>query len=202
MTIDLEADAAEGVPQAPTTVVLDLANELVVLERRKAELDTELKAVNIRIRELEFAALPTAMTEGGMAGFTLASGWGVKVEPSIEGTVPTLGTIEKEKDPATKADLKARREFVLAWLRNNDHGGIIKSEVAVAFGKGEDKEAQELVVLLRNAGLTPVLEDTVAPQTYSAWLRDLSKQGELLKLPLDKMGVKIGTRAQLIKPKK
>ena len=198
--IDLEADATT-VAQGPSDVVRQLANELVMLERRKDRLSEELKQVNTRIREVEFVALPTAMTEAHTKAYVLDSGWGVRADPHIEGTVPALGTIDREKDPEQKTALRARRDFVLAWLRQHGHGGLIKAEVTVSFGKGEEEQARQSVALLRAHGLSPVLEDSVHASTYAAWLKEMSKSGALVTLPLDEMGIRLGTRAVLVKPK-
>ena len=51
------------------------------------------------------------------------------------------------------------------WLRNNGLGDIIKNEIIVTFGRGEDNKASTYATLARGQGFEPIQKVGVNPQT-------------------------------------
>jgi len=58
------------------------------------------------------------------------------------------------------------------WLRNNGLGDIIKNDITVTFGKGEDNKAAEYAVLAKGQGYEPIQKIGVHPQTLKAMVRE------------------------------
>jgi hypothetical protein len=48
------------------------------------------------------------------------------------------------------------QEKAFEWLRNNGLGDIIKNDITVTFGRGEDNKAAQYAVLARGQGFEPV----------------------------------------------
>ena len=74
------------------------------------------------------------MAEQGLSEIKLADGSNVSVKKEFRCTLP--------KD-------EAKREQAYKWLRNEKLGDIIKNNVFVTFGKGEDDKAKSLIDSLR-----------------------------------------------------
>jgi hypothetical protein len=54
--------------------------------------------------------------------------------------------------------MTTRREDAYNWLRENGLGDIIKNNVSVTFGRGEDDKAQQLLDLAASNGFEPQSE--------------------------------------------
>jgi hypothetical protein len=65
-----------------------------------------------------------------------------------------------------------QQEAAFTWLRNNGLGDIIKNDITVTFGKGEDNKAAEYAVLAKGQGYEPVQKIGVHPQTLKAMVRE------------------------------
>ena len=64
------------------------------------------------------------------------------------------------------------QEAAFTWLRDNDLGDIIKNDITVTFGKGEDNKAAEYAVLAKGQGYEPIQKIGVHPQTLKAMVRE------------------------------
>ena len=68
-------------------------------------------------------------------------------------------------------------ELAYNWLRENGLGDIIKNEVAVQFGKGEDNKAEQLLSLAEQEGYEPTQKQKVEPMTLKALFRERVEAG-------------------------
>ena len=68
-------------------------------------------------------------------------------------------------------------------LRENGLADIIKNEVSVQFGKGEDNKAQQLLDLAVSNGYEPQQKTKVEPMTLKALYRERVEAG--LDMPSD-----------------
>ena len=73
---------------------------------------------------------------------------------------------------------KNNRDAAHAWLRQQGHGDIIKNQVSVSFGKGEDETALETMTLLEQEGLFPAQKESVHPSTLKAFVRERIESGD------------------------
>ena len=76
-----------------------------------------------------------------------------------------------------------KREAALQWLRTNGLGDIIKNNVFVTFGKGEDDKAKQLLDLAAENGYEPQQKSDVAWMTLTALFRERIESG--LDMPSD-----------------
>ena len=70
------------------------------------------------------------------------------------------------------------QEAAFQWLRENGRGDIIKNDITVTFGKGEDNKAAEYAVLAKGQGYEPVQKIGVHPQTLKALVRERLENGQ------------------------
>ena len=68
-------------------------------------------------------------------------------------------------------------ESAYKWLRENGLGDLIKNEVAVTFGKGEDNKAEQLLSLAEQEGYEPQQKQKVEPMTLKALYRERVEAG-------------------------
>ena len=68
-------------------------------------------------------------------------------------------------------------ESAYNWLRENGLADIIKNEVAVQFGKGEDNKAEQLLTLAEQEGYEPTQKQKVEPMTLKALFRERVEAG-------------------------
>lgn len=156
-----------------------LAEEISVLEAAVKEKKKELQ----RVEEQD---LPEAMDAIGMSEFTLTDGTKISIKTFYNASIPG-----------------ERKEEAFTWLDENGHGGIIKTDVSVAFGRGELEIARAFVEFARGfneAAIDPELEQGVHWQTLRSFVKEQIEGGSAL--PLDLFGVFVGRKAHLKAPKR
>ena len=89
----------------------------------------------------------------------------------------------------------ASRESAFAWLRDNDLGDLIKNEVTVSFGRGEDDKATQYAVLAKGQGYEPVQKLKVEPMTLKALVRERIEAGQ--DMPSDLFNLFAGSRTNI-----
>ena len=80
--------------------------------------------------------------------------------------------------------MDARREEAYTWLRENNLDSIIKNDVTVSFGKGEDNIAGDVVGLLQEKGFDPKTKTHVHAQTLKAFVKERITEGKPIDLDL------------------
>ncbi|MEC8831477.1 MAG: hypothetical protein VX772_03885, partial [Bacteroidota bacterium] len=89
-------------------------------------------------------------------------------------------------------------EEAFGWLKEHGHDDIIKNEVIIRFGRGEEDKANELVKELDGKGLSPDQKRRVEPMTIKGFVREQIEKG--VNLPQDKFGVYTFYDTKIIKP--
>jgi hypothetical protein len=84
---------------------------------------------------------------------------------------------------------------VFAWLRENGFDDIIKNDIVVTFGRGEEDNATELYQRLRDEGQAPVQKSGVHPSTLKAFVKEQINKGA--NLPRDKFGVYVTNKVKI-----
>ena len=86
----------------------------------------------------------------------------------------------------------ANREKAYSWLRDNGLGDIIKNEITVSFGRGEDNKAANYANLAQSHGYQPTQKLKVEPMTLKALVRERIEKGA--EMPTDIFNVFVGNR--------
>lgn len=112
-------------------------------------------------RKLQEEDIPTMMEELQLTSFKLSTGETIGWKPDVR-----LEMDNMKKDEAYD------------WLESHDFGGLIKTIVAVQFGKGELEKAKALLAQLVELGFAePMLKRDVHYQTMCAFLREQIEKG-------------------------
>ena len=151
--------------------ITDIAQQCVLLKKKEdevAELEDKLKAKKAEADDISSRVIPELLQEQGLQEIKLADGSKVSVKKEFRATLP-------------KDDL--RREAAYQWLRDQGLGDIIKNNVSVSFGKGEDNKANQMMDLAVANGFTPQQKSDVAWNTLTALYEERVKAG--LDMPSD-----------------
>jgi hypothetical protein len=148
-----------------------LAEEQQDAEIAVALAEKALSEAKQHLSDIAERRLPDLMDEVGISECKTSSGVVVNIIDEIHANIP-----------------KDRFFEALAWLREHNHEGLIKRTVAVAFGKGGDRKAAELMSELERSGMHPEDRSTVHHQTLSAWAREAIREGR--EIPQELLGVR------------
>ena len=151
--------------------VSTIAQECVKLKDKEdeiASLEEQLKTKKLEADDISSRVIPELLAEQGLSEIKLADGSKVAVKKEFRCTLP--------KD-------EVKREAAYQWLRNEKLGDIIKNNVFVTFGKGEDDKAKQLLNLAAENGYEPQQKSDVAWMTLTALFRERIEAG--LDMPSD-----------------
>jgi hypothetical protein len=162
--------------------VARLAAEAANLERQISDAEQLLKDKKQALHQITDEQLPEALEEMGLQKFTLTDGAEISVKPLYAASIP-----------------RDRKDEAFQWLRDHEFGDLVKNNVTVTFGRGEDDIAKEFVGLCGSQGFTPSQLEKVEPMTLKAWLRERVEAGD--PIPLDLFGAFITQRATIKRSK-
>ena len=134
--IDLRQDAPD---QSDIIDPQKLSEELEKLKTIQAQIqkkEEELKDLKSDEKVQSGVVIPKIMEEMNLKTLTLRDGSEVSVKKIYSATI--------------KADKKAE---AYQWLRNNGLGDIIKNNITVTFGQGEEKQGNGLCYPCKGSGL-------------------------------------------------
>ena len=163
--------------------ITTIAAECVKLKQKEDEiaaLEEQLKNKKAEADDIGSRVIPELLAEQGLSEIKLADGSKVSVRKEFRATVP-------------KDDLK--REAALQWLRDQGLGDIIKNDVTVSFGKGEDDKAEQLLQLAADNGFEPQQKSDVAWNTLSALYQERVEAG--LDMPSDSFSLWIKDKTKI-----
>ena len=167
--------------------ITDIAQQCVLLKKKEdevAELEDKLKAKKAEADDISSRVIPELLQEQGLQEIKLADGSKVSVKKEFRATLP-------------KDDL--RREAAYQWLRDQNLGDIIKNNVTVSFGKGEDNKANQMMDLAVANGFTPQQKSDVAWNTLTALYEERVKAG--LDMPSDVFSLWIKDKTKIRRKK-
>jgi pyruvate carboxylase len=119
------------------TNVLDKSDNIKLLSDEVRKMDTltkEIEDIENKLKEkkkdldiISGEVVPTMMSEMGLSQLKLMDGSIIDVKPFYNATIT-----------------QANKEAAFNWLRKNGLGDIIKNEIVVSFGRGEDKQGSRI----------------------------------------------------------
>ena len=154
-----------------TVEVTTIAAECIKLKAKEDEiaaLEEKVKNKKAEADDISSRVIPELLAEQGLSEIKLDDGSKVAVKKEFRCTLP--------KD-------EVKREQAYEWLRNEKLGDIIKNNIFVTFGKGEDDKAKQLLNLAAENGYEPQQKSDVAWMTLTALFRERIEAG--LDMPSD-----------------
>jgi len=151
--------------------VVSAANTQLELQLHVEELEAELKEQKERLRVQSQEIVPNMMMESGLEELTLTGGYKLSIKDEVYAKLP--------ENPLAAFE----------WLRTHNMDGVIKTQVSVDFGKGEDEEANKVLNALAEMGIFAKTKSTIHPQTLKALLREQISLGS--GVPLESFGATV-----------
>jgi len=161
-------DSKDLLDNVEVTTVADQCVKLKQKEDEIANLEQQLKDKKAEADDISSRVIPELLAEQGLSEIKLADGSKVSVKKEFRCTLP--------KD-------EAKREQAYKWLRDQGLGDIIKNNVFVTFGKGEDNKAKQLLDLAAENGFEPQQKSDAAWNTLTALFQERVESG--LDMPSD-----------------
>jgi len=179
LTEQMEQDQTDVIDQ--TKDINSLANQVKKLKALEDEIQGDeelLKKKKKNLEQISGEIIPTMLSEMGLSSLKLADGSSVDVKQNYSASISI-----------------ANREKAYSWLRQNGLGDIIKNEITVSFGRGEDNKAADYANLALGQGYQPTQKLKVEPMTLKALVRERIEAGN--DLPTDIFNVFVGSRTTI-----
>ena len=179
--INFEKDRVDSVTQIDSTKTLsDEVIKLRNLEDQVKASEEHTKTLKEKARELSQIVIPQMMKEMNITKLKLKDGASIEVSNFYSAKI-----------------IPEKQEAAFNWLRENGLGDIIKNDVTVTFGRGEDNKAMAYATLAKGQGYEPVQKIGVHPQTLKAVVRERTESGQ--DLPADLFNTFVGNQTKITK---
>ena len=187
MDNDLQKMFIEDAPQDVDnlTGVNNLSTLVIELQRLEDEIANEeerLKLKKEKADKISNIAIPEIMQALKLKTMKLADGSAIEVKEVYSATIPL-----------------DKKEGAFNWLREHGLGDLIKNEVTVSFGRGEDNKASNYANLARENGFEPAQKLKVEPMTLKAEYRSRVEKG--LDLPSEHFNLFKGNKTKITRSK-
>ena len=177
--INYEEDRVQSVTQGDDAKTLsDKVIELKNLEDEIKNAEESVSKLKEKAKILSQFEIPNMMEEMHITKLKLRDGESVEVNKFYSGSIVP----EKQQEAFT-------------WLRDNALGDIIKNDITVTFGMGEDNKASEYANLAQGKGYEPVQKVGVHPSTLRAVVGERFKSGQ--EMPSDLFKTYEGNRTKI-----
>ena len=173
--IKVDTDAAKGIALS--------CNELLELQKQIEQVEEELKKLKDEERLYSEKVIPDLLHEAGISELKLTDGSSVSIRPRYYAKIA-----ERNKAEAFQ------------WLRDNNHGDIIKNNLTIEFQRSEDNLATEVLEgLKKQVGADRVSQkEKIEPSTLTAFAKEQIIQGKFI--PMETFGVYVANKT-IIKKK-
>ena len=180
--IDFEQDQQEIIEKTDISTLSRYCLMLQNLEDQMLNMEKDLKKLKEEADKIGSEIIPNLLAEQGLSSLKLADGSSIDIRKSYNCTI--------KKDQV---------ESAFKWLRNNGLGDLIKNEVFVTFGKGEDNKAEQLLDLAAQEGFEPQQKSKVEPMTLKALYRERIEAG--LDMPSDSFNLFVKDQTKISRKK-
>tara|TARA_A100001015_G_scaffold288009_1_gene358428 strand:- start:132 stop:689 length:558 start_codon:yes stop_codon:yes gene_type:complete len=139
--------------------------------------EEELKTLKLQKHKMSTEQIPAMMDEMGVQRLDVEN-LSVSLKPLINASIP-----------------QTRRDEAYQWLRDNGLDDIIKNDVIMSFGKGEDNMAGDIMYELEQRGMHPEKKTHIHSMTLKAFIRERVEKG--LPIDLDMFGAFVARTADI-----
>lgn len=187
---DIDLFAAEGAASvAPDRLkqILDMVKQIRLGDKKIAKLNEQIKTISDAINVLKLKTLPDAMKVAGFSEYVLTDGSKVRRVLFVSGGLP-------KTEPA--------RSIAIDELKKAGGESLLRSDISISFGKGDEEEATKLFNELKRSknSLNIVMEYGVHSASLTAWVKRALEEGGA-KFDLEKLGLYSGNTIKIIPPK-
>ena len=161
----------------------EMGQKMVNQEAKVKELEDELKAAKLKLNDMQLVDLPEMFAEYGLSE--------IKLED---------GTVISVKEEVSCAITAKNKPMALKWLLDNNYGGLIKTEVAIAFERGDYEAAQQAMNELAERYGDVQGKQVVHPATLKSFVKERMEAGD--NIPMELFSVHPYSKATMKKGKK
>ena len=153
-------------------------NELKDLQDEIANAEASIKKLKEKEKIISQFEIPSMMEQMNIKKLKLKDGESVEVGNFYSASI-----------------LPEKQEEAFNWLRQNGRGDVIKNDITVTFGTGEDNKAMAYANLAKGQGYEPVQKVGVHPQTLKGIVRECHESG--IDMPSDYFKTYVGNRTNI-----
>ena len=172
-----EAGALGDVYTQTGKTLSDLVRKLRSVEKEIEDAEAHVKALKQEKHKLSVENIPALMDEMGVERLDVD---GVTVVRKMM----VHASIQSD-----------RKDEAFGWLRSEGLDDIIKNDVTVSFGKGQDNVAGDLIGRLEAEGYDPSQKTYVHPSTLRAFVKERFENGK--SIDLDMFGAFVSNAAEI-----
>lgn len=172
-----EAGALGNVDTETGKNLSGLVRSLRNVEQQIADTEQHLKTLKAEKHKLSVELIPSLMDEMGVERIDV-DGVTVSRKMMVHASIPV-----------------DRREDAFSWLREQGLDDIIKNDVIVSFGKGEDNIAGDVIGMLEERGFEPSTKTHIHPSTLRAFVKERVETGK--PIDLDMFGAFVANTAEI-----
>ena len=161
MIIDMRKDAPDQSNSIDPDKLSTEVEKLQSIQNQIENLEAQVKDLKQDEKHFSCVVIPKLMEDMNLASLKLKDGSELTVKQIYSATL--------------KADKKAEG---IHWLRDNGLGDIVKNNITVTFGQGEDNKAVDYASLARSNGYEPIQEEKVHPSTLKVVMKEWKDKGQ------------------------
>jgi hypothetical protein len=150
----------------------EACNELNNVRKSIVDKEAEIKSLKDREFQLENEVIPSMIEGAGVKSLTLNDGSKVSVKDQLRANI----TMENE-------------DYCFSRLQELGLDDVVKNEVKLTFGRGQDSDATNLITELQDRGLYPSNKKAVPWNTLSKLLEEQIAKGSMTSVDQEKFGV-------------
>ena len=158
--INLREDAPDQLNAVDPTELSDAIEKLNSVSAQIKNAEAGLKKLKEEEKQINNFTIPEIMNKMNLSTVKLRVGSELSVKKVYSATI--------------KADKKAE---AIKWLRDNGLGDIVKNEITVNFGQGEENKAAEYANLAKESGYEPSQKEAVHAMTLKVTMEDWKNKG-------------------------
>ena len=158
--INLREDAPDQLNAVDPTELSDAIEKLNSVSAQIKNAEAGLKKLKEEEKQINNFTIPEIMNKMNLSTVKLRDGSELSVKKVYSATI--------------KADKKAE---AIKWLRDNGLGDIVKNEITVNFGQGEENKAMAYATLARGQGYEPTQKEAVHAMTLKVTMEDWKNKG-------------------------
>lgn len=140
------------------------ARELLNRATEVEEAEAVLKTKKASYKDMAENIIPELMDKLGKKRFVTSTGLVIGLKEGIRASIPELA-----------------QGAAFDWMRANGHAGLIKREMKLGFGMGDDERAETVKDKLRELGMEVDVKTYVHPATLNSFVKEQLEQDH--KLP-------------------
>ena len=159
--VSLRDDAPDQIDSVDPTALSEAIEKLKSVGAQVLATESKLKELKEQEKYINNFTIPEIMNKMNLSTVKLRDGSELSVKKVYSATI--------------KADKKAE---AIQWLRNNGLGDIVKNEITVNFGQGEENKAMAYATLARGQGYEPTQKEAVHAMTLKVTMEDWKNKGK------------------------